>query len=78
MEKKQGGAGAAENDEQKQQQELIKTIEKVTLDEAQLTESQLLLQQQDPIVAVEKALNVRLDADTKELLRNDAASESTY
>lgn len=40
MDKKQGGAG---DKDEEQKQELIKTIEKVTLDDAQLTESQLLL-----------------------------------
>jgi len=70
MEKK-GGAGASD--------ELIKAMEKAQLEDgAQLTESQLLVQQQDPIVAVEKALGVRLDADTKDLLRQEAATEPTY
>lgn len=65
------GAGSAD--------ELIKTIEKASLEDgAQLTESQLLVQQQDPIVAVEKALGVRLDSDTKDLLRQEASSEPTY
>lgn len=40
--------------------------------------SQLLTQQQDPVVAVEKELKTRLDQDTKDLLRQHAIEETTY
>jgi len=36
------------------------------------------VQQQDPIVAIEKELKIRLDQDTKEFLRDAAKDEPTY
>lgn len=66
MEKK----GQHEEEEKKgSEQPLITKIESLNLDEANqqiISPSALITQQQDPIVAIEKELKVRLDADLKE------------
>ncbi len=66
MEKK----GQHEEEEKKgNEQPLITKIESLNLDEANqqiISPSALITQQQDPIVAIEKELKVRLDADLKE------------
>jgi len=46
--------------------------------EEALQPSQLITQQQDPIVAIEKELRVKLDHDTKDFLRQEVADEPTY
>ena len=40
--------------------------------------SQLITQQLDPLVAIERELKVKLDPETKEKLREISASEPTY
>jgi hypothetical protein len=62
--------GQHEEEEKKgSEQPLITKIESLNLDEANqqiISPSALITQQQDPIVAIEKELKVRLDADLKE------------
>jgi hypothetical protein len=43
-----------------------------------ISPSALITQQQDPIVAIEKELKIKLDADAKEALRTLAANEPSY
>jgi hypothetical protein len=62
--------GQHEEEEKKgSEQPLITKIESLNLDEVNqqiISPSALITQQQDPIVAIEKELKVRLDADLKE------------
>ena len=62
--------GQHEEEEKKgSEQPVITKIESLNLDEANqqiISPSALITQQQDPIVAIEKELKVRLDADLKE------------
>jgi hypothetical protein len=58
-----------EEEKKGSEQPLITKIESLNLDEANqqiISPSALITQQQDPIVAIEKELKVRLDADLKE------------
>jgi hypothetical protein len=58
---------------------LIRTIESVKIDDSGIIQpSNLITQQQDPIVAIEKELKVRLDQETKDKLREIAIDEATY
>jgi hypothetical protein len=51
------------------EQPLIRQIESINLDESNqqiISPSALITQQQDPIVAIEKELKIKFDADTKD------------
>jgi hypothetical protein len=76
MEKKNNQKHHSE-DKEEEKKELIKTIETLKIDEG-LQPSQLITQQQDPIVAIEKELRVKLDHDTKDFLRQEVADETSY
>jgi Myristoyl-CoA:protein N-myristoyltransferase, N-terminal domain len=64
-----------QQEQEEEEKKVTRTLEAVALDEQP---SQLLVQQQDPIVAIEKDLGVKIDQDTKDLLREKAADEPTY
>ena len=62
--------------QEEEKKELIKKLESTSLEE---THQPLLVQhEQDPILAVERDLKVKLDQDTKEILKEMAATETSY
>jgi hypothetical protein len=65
-------------DLEEEKKELIKTIENVKLEETKGVVSTLITQQQDPIVAIERELGIKIEADTKDKLREITAEVPLY
>jgi hypothetical protein len=77
MEKK--GEPSQTQDLEEEKKELIKTIESVKLEETKGgVVSTLITQQQDPIVAIERELGIKIEADTKDKLREITAEVPLY
>ena len=71
----------AQQDQEEEKKELIKTIESVKLEETKGGSgvvSQLITQQMDPIVAIERELRIKLDPETRDTLREISADVPLY
>jgi hypothetical protein len=66
-----------QHQQEEEKKELIKTIESIKIDDSGVV-TKLITQQFDPIVTIEKELGMRFDQETKDQLKQEAASADSY